>query len=64
MNHPDKNKFNVDSLGENHRQFIINNKLILKSLHSKDVEGRNILHLRKELTILHWVLTMIKEYNQ
>ena len=53
MNHPDKNKFNVDSLGENHRQFIINNKLILKSLHSKDVEGRNILHLRKELTILH-----------
>ena len=53
MNQPDKNKFDVDSLRENHKQFIINNKLILKSQHSKDVEGRNLLHLLKEFTILH-----------
>ena len=43
MNQPDKNKSDVDSLTENHKQFIINNKLILKSQNSKDVEREKLI---------------------
>ena len=31
ITHPEKNKDNIDSLKENHKEFIKNNKLILKS---------------------------------
>ena len=48
-------------LRENIKKFIENNKLILKLQQRIKSEKHNLL---KKLTRLHWVLAMIKEYNQ
>ena len=64
INQLEKSKVNVDSLRKNQKEFIKNNKLILKVNHSKDLEARNIKYLLKKLTKLYGVLTTIKEYNR
>ena len=64
INQLEKSKVNVDSLRKNQKEFIKNNKLILKVNHSKDLEARNIKYLLKKFTRLYGVLTTIKEYNR
>ena len=57
-NQPEKDKRNVDRLWENNKKFIKNNRVILN--YSKMLEPTNIMCLLKKLTILHWVLMLIK----
>ena len=57
-NQPEKDKRNVDRLWENNKKFIKNNRVILN--YSKILEPTNIMCLLKKLTILHWVLMLIK----
>ena len=56
-----KNKNPLDSLRKNHEEFIKTNNLILKS--QKRFRSKKYTVSNKEITWLHWVLTMIKEYN-
>ena len=56
INEPEKDKLNVDRLWENNKKFI-KNGLILN--YSKILEPTNMCLLKK-LTILHWVLMLIK----
>ena len=56
-----KNKLDVDSLRENHKEFIENNRLVLKSQQRFWSEKHAFTG---EVKKLHWVLVMIKEYNQ
>ena len=47
INHLEKNKIDVDSLKEVQKEFIKNNKLILK--HSKDLKVKDIMFFLKKL---------------
>ena len=58
----EKNKLVADSLRENHKEFIKDNRLILKL--QQRFKSKKHKMLLKKLTRLYCVLMMIKEYNQ
>ena len=47
----------MDSLTENHKEIIKNNRLMLKP--QRNIEAKSIIYLLNKLSRLHWVLTMI-----
>ena len=47
-NQPEKNKANTESLRKTHKEFIKNNKLIVKTL-CKDLKVKRIMFLLKKL---------------
>ena len=61
-NQQKKNKVSIESLKKDHKEFIKNNHLILKS--KQRFRSENMTYLLKKIIILHWVITVMKEYNQ
>ena len=62
INQLQRNKLDKDSLRENHKEFIRNNRLISKS--RQRFSSKNITYSLEKIARLYWVLKMIKEYNQ